>query len=336
LYFSRTMTKHKILSFGELLLRLSSSGESFLGTDNQVVVFPGGSEANVVASLGQWGIPCSYLSRVPDNDLASQALSTLESLGVDVSPSLLEGDRLGLYFLLSANGLSKGEVVYDRKYSAFSQLQPGRIDWDAVLEGYTWFHWSALTPALNSALATICHEALEAAQHKGLTVSVDLNYRNKLWNYGKQPIEVMPALLAYCDVVMGNIWAANKMLGTAVLETLSRDTAPDSYFEHAKESAREVFELLPRCGHIAYTFRFMDSATHNLLYGTYHTRADDFISSINETNKVVDRIGSGDAFMAGLIYALVNEKSGQEVIDTATAAGFKKLFVKGDFGNGDT
>ncbi|GGG81931.1 2-dehydro-3-deoxygluconokinase [Parapedobacter pyrenivorans] len=328
------MTKHKILSFGELLLRLSSSGDSFLGTDAEVAVFPGGSEANVAASLGQWNVPCSYLSRVPDNELVSQALSTLESLGVDTSPSLLEGDRLGLYFLLSANGLTKGEVVYDRKYSAFSQLQPGTIDWDAVLENYTWFHWSALTPALSEPLASVCQEALESAQRNGLTISVDLNYRNKLWNYGKQPIELMPDLLKYCDVVMGNIWAANKMLGTAVLETLGRDTTPDTYFEHAKESALEVFGLLPRCKHIAYTFRFMDSATHNLLYGTYHTKEGDFISAINETNGVIDRIGSGDAFMAGLIYALANDKGGQETIDTATAAGFKKLFVKGDFGNG--
>lgn len=329
------MIKHNILSFGELLLRFSASGETFLGEGNQVVAFPGGSEANVAASLGQWSIPCSYLSCVPDNELAAQALATLSNLGVDVSPTLRGGDRLGSYFLLSANGLSKGEVVYDRKYSAFSTLQPGRIDWDKVLEGYTWFHWSALTPALDDSLAAVCREAVIAAHRKGLTVSVDLNYRNKLWNYGKQPIEVMPGLLQYCHVVMGNIWAANKMLGTSVLETLSRETVPDVYFEQAKSSAQEVFDLLPACQHLAYTFRFMDSATHNLLYGTYHTREDDVISSINETQQVIDRIGSGDAFMAGLIYALVTEKTGQEVIDVATAAGFRKLFVKGDFGNGD-
>ena len=329
------MTKHNILSFGELLLRLSAAGETFLGEGNGVSVFAGGSEANVAASLAQWGVPCSYMSRVPDNDLSQQAVQMLSQLGVDTSPCLLEGDRLGLYFLLSANGLSKGEVVYDRKYSAFSQLEPGSIDWNKVLEGYTWFHWSALTPALNESLAAVCQEALEAANRKGLTVSVDLNYRNRLWNYGKDPIDVMPELLQYCDVVMGNIWAANKMLGTSVSAALTRDTNPEIYFKHAKESAQEVFTLLPKCKHIAYTFRFMDSATHNLLYGTYHTKEADFISSINETNEVIDRIGSGDAFMAGLIYALTESKSGQEIIDTATAAGFKKLFVKGDFGNGD-
>jgi Sugar kinases, ribokinase family len=329
------MSKHNVLSFGELLLRLSSTGNSFLGPENQVAVFPGGSEANVAASLGQWGVPCGYMSRVPANELTAQALGRLQTLGVDVSPTLLEGDRIGLYFLLSANGLSKGEVVYDRKYSAFSQLNSGQVDWKKLLDRYTWFHWSALTPALNGELAAVCAEALEAARERGLTVSVDLNYRNKLWNYGKQPIEVMPALLQHCDVVMGNIWAANKMAGSTVLETLGRDTPPEVYFEHAKESARELFGLLPQCKHIAYTFRFMDAPTHNLLYGTYHTREGDFISGINETNQVVDRIGSGDAFMAGLIYALADGRSGQEIIDTATAAGFKKLFVRGDFGGGE-
>src|SRR5690606_8429041 len=143
------MSKHNVLSFGELLLRLSSTGNSFLGPENQVAVFPGGSEANVAASLGQWGVPCGYMSRVPANELTAQALGRLQTLGVDVSPTLLEGDRIGLYFLLSANGLSKGEVVYDRKYSAFSQLNSGQVDWKKLLDRYTWFHWSALTPALN-------------------------------------------------------------------------------------------------------------------------------------------------------------------------------------------
>lgn len=317
------------------MLRVSSTTTSFLGADAMITVFPGGSEANVVASLAQWGVSCSYLSRLPDNELSAQALAALCKLGVDVSPTRLEGGRLGLYVLLSANGLASGEVVYDRKYSAFSQLLPGTIDWDEQLDGYTWFHWSALTPALNGSLAAVCKDALIAARRKGMTVSVDLNYRSKLWDYGKKPIDVMPELLRYCDVVMGNIWAAHKMLGTSVSEMLDRHTSSDIYFEHARESAAEVFAFLPQCKHVAYTFRFMDSASHNLLYGTYHTRDSDFLSDIYETKNVVDRIGSGDAFMAGLIYALVSAYDGQAVVDTATAAGFKKLFVRGDFGNGE-
>lgn len=328
------MHKHKVFAFGELLLRLRTAASSFLGTEDSVTVYPGGSEANVVASLAQWGMPCSYVSRIPDHELAHSALATLRAHGVDTSQCLFGGDRLGLYFLLSADGLSKGEVIYDRKYSSFSQLAPGMVDWDALLAGHTWLHWSALTPGLNQGLADTCLEMLQAASRKGMTISVDLNYRNKLWNYGKAPLEVMPELVGYCDVVMGNIWAANKMLGTAVSDSLTRDTPPGTYFEHAQLAARELFGAFPQCKHIANTFRFMDSPSHNLLYGTYHTRQGDYMSAICETDVVQDRIGSGDAFMAGLIYALAGEKEPQQVVETATGAGFQKLFAKGDFGNG--
>src|SRR5690606_26646490 len=175
------MSKHRILSFGELMLRLSSTGMSFLEKGSPGVVFPAGSEANVVASLAQWNVPCSYLSRMPDNELAAQALDVLKELGVDVSPTLLERGRLGLYFLLSANGLTKGEVVYDRKYSAFSQLQPGTGDWHQMHDGCSCVLWTAITPALQEARGAMCKGELEAARRKGLVVSVYPNYRNELW-----------------------------------------------------------------------------------------------------------------------------------------------------------
>ncbi len=144
----------------------------------------------------------------------------------------------------------------------------------------------------------------------------------------------MPALVQYCDVVMGNIWAADKMLGAGVDPSLNRQTNSTTYFEQACRSARNIFNAYPNCKHIANTFRFMDNPSHNLFYGTYHTRDNDFISEVLETENVVDRIGSGDAFMAGLIYGLTDELNGQEIINKATSAGFQKLFTKGDFGNG--
>ena len=327
------MSSHHIISFGELLLRCSASSEQFMNRQD-ISIYPGGSEANVAASLGRWGIPCSYISCVPDNDLAWQALSCLNQLGVNTDKCQVQGDRLGLYFLLSANGLSKGEVVYDRKYSAFSQLQPGRIDWNELLEGCTWFHFTALTPALNSNLSEVCREALSAARAKGVIISVDLNYRNRLWQYGCQPNEVMPELVRYADVIMGNIWAANKMLDIPVDSNLTRQTTAAEYIRHAAASAKALFAAYPQAKHLAYTFRFMDTPRHNLLYGTYHTREANYTSAIRETFDVIDRIGSGDAFMAGLIFALCSGETGQDVIETATSAGFKKLFVKGDFGDG--
>jgi 2-dehydro-3-deoxygluconokinase len=328
------LNQENILVFGELLLRFSSAEDQFISKNHIVSLFPGGSEANVSASLGQWNIPCSYVSCVPENALANNALQTLQELGVDTSRTVLQGSRLGLYFLLSANGLTSGEVVYDRKYSSFSSLKPGTIDWESIMDGHTWFHWTALTPALNENMAAVCKEALIAAKAKGLKISVDLNYRSRLWDYGKQPIDVMPELVQHCDVIMGNIWAVNKMLGVPVDESLNRDTSVADYTLHANTSAKEVLSRFPQCKHIAYTFRFMDNPKHNLFYGTYHNADGNYISGVFETNEVVDRIGSGDAFMAGLIYGLSTSNDGQEIIDKATASGYKKLFVKGDFGNG--
>ncbi|HKG07887.1 MAG TPA: sugar kinase [Pedobacter sp.] len=324
----------RILVFGELLLRFSSSEDQFIAKNHTVSLYPGGSEANVSATLAQWKIPVSYLSSVPDNALAESALSVLSALGADTSKTFLQGSRIGLYFLLSSNGLTSGQVVYDRKYSSFSQLRPGMINWDVVMKDQTWFHWTALTPALNEHMAAVCLEALEAAQRNGLTISVDLNYRNRLWDFGQEPIDVIPELVKYCNVIMGNIWAANKMLGTSIDESLNRNTNTETYYKHAEQTASEIFKSFPACRHVANTFRFMDNPEHNLFYGTYHTPDAGFISEIYETNAVADRIGSGDAFMAGLIYGIINFDNEQDIIERATGAGYQKLFTKGDFGNG--
>jgi 2-dehydro-3-deoxygluconokinase len=326
--------KESVLVFGELLLRFSSADDEFINKNHTVSLFPGGSEANVAASLGQLNVPVSYLTCVPDNALAANALKTLSGLGVNTSKTVLQGSRMGLYFLLSANGLSSGQVVYDRKFSSFSGLKPGVIDWDEVMKGQTWFHWTALTPALNENMAGVCLEALTAAKRNGLKISVDLNYRNRLWDFGLEPLEVMPELIKYCDVIMGNIWAANKMLGTSIDDSLNRNTIAEDYRKHSEKTALEIFSLFPQCKHVANTFRFMDNPGHNLFYGTYHTPDGNYSSKIYETNEVTDRIGSGDAFMAGLIYGLIHLEKGTDIIETATGAGYRKLFVKGDFGDG--
>ena len=324
-----------ILSFGEILIRQQSLGNSFFDkNNNRLEIFPGGSEANVAASLAQMGDNIAYCSAFPQNALSDEILQILSGLGIHTDKALRTGDRLGTYILMSANGLSKGEVIYDRKYSSFSQLTVEDVDIDKLFEGVSWLHWTALTPALNQNAANLMAVVLQAASDRNITISVDLNYRNRLWQYGKEPIDIMPQLAAHCDVIMGNIWAANKMLGTAVDESFDRNTSRETYLAAAEESAKEIFRQYPKCKHVAYTFRFMDSPNHNLFYGTYHTPTDHVSSDVMETSDVIDRIGSGDAFMAGYIHALVNNMAPQEVIDTATGAGYHKLFVKGDFGDG--
>ncbi len=324
-----------ILSFGEILIRQQSLGSHFFDSPNNLLrIYPGGAEANVAASLAQMGNKVEYVSAFPQNSLSQEIVQKLNGLAVGTHKIIWSGDRLGSYILLSANGLSSGEVIYDRKYSSFSQLSKEDFPFDSLLEDVFWLHWSALTPALNLDMADLMEILLNKASEKGIQISVDLNYRSKLWQYGKAPIEVMPTLVKYCDVIMGNIWASNKMLGTAIDEQLNRNSSKETYFEFAKQNAQEIRSLFPKVKYIANTFRFMDRPTHNLFYGTFHTETEDVISEVYETEEVIDRIGSGDAFMAGLIHALSHQWEAQKVVDTATGAGYQKLFVEGDFGNG--
>lgn len=328
------MNKDNVLCFGEILYRLQAKDEHFFNNDQSVIyAYPGGSEANVAVALATLSIPCTYVSAAPDHSLTDEILNTLNRNHVDTSKFIFGGERLGSYILQSANGLTSGEVIYDRKYSSFSTLKAEDIDWDELFANCSWFHWTALTPALNANLAHLMLTALKIAYEKKITISVDLNYRSRLWQYGKQPLDIMPALVSYCDVIMGNIWAENKMLGTSINDQLNRTTSPNEYFDYANLVAQEVFEKYPKCKHIANTFRFMDNPSHNLFYGTYHSPSENKISAILETHSLIDRIGSGDAFMGGLIAAIYQGKSSQDIIDTATQLGFKKLFNKGDFIN---
>lgn len=325
------MNKPKVLCFGELLYRIQNTGKLFSHNQSEVALFPGGSEANVAVATAQLGIDTLYMSSGPNNILVDSILASMKDLAVDISKFRFEGDRLGSYILLGANGLTTGEVVYDRKYSAFSLLKHNDIDWATIFEGIDWFHWTALTPALSQEHVELCKRALIEAKKRNLTVSVDLNYRNRLWQYGKSPVEVMPDLISQCDVIMGNIWASNKMLGTYLDDKWNGDRSALDYPTISEIVADEVFTKYPQCKHLAFTFRFMNNASHNLFYGTYHTDQGHYVSNTFETNNVIDRIGSGDAFMGGLIAALIKKYSPQDIVNYATEIGYKKLFVKGDF-----
>lgn len=316
----------KVISFGEILLRLSPEWDK-----HNAALYVGGAEANVAAALARWGTPVSYISRMPENGIAVQVQEQLEALGIATDRMLKGGDRIGIYFLEQGKDLKNAGVVYDRKYSSFSQLQPGTVDWDALLGDAEWFHWSALTPALNEDAAIICKEVLEAASRKGLKISTDLNYRSKLWQYGKQPFAVMPPLAEYCDVIMGNIWAAHQMLDTSLNTVKLEAGTKEVYLEEAAVVAKEITEKFPRCKQVAFTFRFSNAPAHNLYYATWYEGSKLQVSRQYETNEVVDRVGSGDSFMAGLIHGQVSGMNAQETISFAAAAAWSKLFLKGDF-----
>lgn len=316
----------KVITFGEILLRLSPEL-----SQHTAAIYVGGAEANVAAALANWGTDVAYISKVPENGLSRDVLQQLSHLGIHTDRMLWGGERIGIYYLAQGSDLKHAEVVYDRAWSAFSRITPGTVNWEALLGDAEWFHWSAITPALNPDAVDICREILQAASRKGLIISTDLNYRSKLWQYGKKPVDVMPELVQYCDVVMGNIWAANNMLDTT-LDTVALEANTKAvYLEQAEKVATEITQRFSRCKRIAFTFRFSDAPTHNRYYAFYYHAGQVSISREYDTHAVVDRVGSGDCFMAGLIHAQLAGLDDQQIISYAAAAAYSKFFVKGDF-----
>jgi 2-dehydro-3-deoxygluconokinase len=317
---------NKIFCFGELLLRISPSNDWI--DQQQFAVFVGGAELNVATALARWEVPVSYISALPQNYLSEDVTRHVAQKGIDVSRMLYGGERIGTYYLAQGADLKHAGVIYDRYYSSFYSLQPGTIDWDSLLEGAKWFHITAISPALNAAVAKVCEEGAKAASEKGITVSIDLNYRAKLWQYGQQPADIIPAIARYCDVIMGNIWAAERMLGITLEEM---DGTKEGYLAQSRRSSAAIMQQYPRCKQVANTFRFDLPDGTLQYYATLYTNHELFVAPEKTTTFVTDRIGSGDCFMAGLIYGNHQGNSPQEIIDFAAAAAFNKLFVKGDY-----
>ena len=316
----------KVLCFGELLLRFSPELNGEWIRKNSIPVFIGGAELNVATALAKWNIPVSYCTVLPANALSSDILENISNNEVGIDTIHFGGERIGSYYLPQGADLKNAGVIYDRAHSSFWNLKPGQINWDEVLEDVNWFHFSAITPALNHNLADICKEALEAASAKGICISVDLNYRARLWQYGVAPIDIMPGLVEHCDLVMGNLWAAEKMLGIPVGEI--RDDK-EQYLEQAEKTSIAIMGDFPKCTTVANTFRF-EMGEGVKYYATIYDGSEQFVSVERRTESIIDKIGSGDTFMGGLIYGKLSGLNSQETIDFAAAAAFNKLFIKGD------
>jgi 2-dehydro-3-deoxygluconokinase len=318
-----------ILSFGELLIRLCPDAGGEWLSRGQLPFYIGGAELNVANALALWGLPVKYFTTLPDNALSAQIVNYLQKRAIDTAAIQFSGDRIGLYFLTTGQDIKHNALVYDRADSSFSALKTGIIDWDEVLQGVSWFHFSAICPAISQNVADVCKEALEAAEKKGITISVDLNYRSKLWQYGKSPVEVMPGLVKHCDLVMGNIWAAERMLGINLIPNVHESGLKGVYLEESLKTSEAIMAGYPKCKAVANTFRF-DATNDVKYYTTLHTENQLYQSHEYETGSVIDKVGSGDCFMAGLIYGFYKDGAPQETLDFATAAAFEKLFVRGD------
>jgi 2-dehydro-3-deoxygluconokinase len=350
----RVNMSKKVLSFGELLLRICPDVAGNWLAENNLPFYVGGAEANVATALALWGIPSAYLTALPDNMLAHQLAGYLEGRGIDTSRVLYQGERLGLYYLPKGKDVKNAGVIYDRAHSSFAALRPGMIDWDDVLQGVDWLHFSAISPALNGGVAAVCEEGLKAAREKSITISVDLNYRAKLWQYGVAPTAVIPGLVEYCDLVMGNLWAAEKMLGIPVDGGLVDGGLKEDFLQHALWTSKQIIERFPRVRQVAKTFRFDQGEKGIRYYTTFYSvqksaggkpsGGELYCSREYASDAIIDKVGSGDCYMAGLIRGLYRQEqmadirqsvadirqSVADIVEFATAAAFFKLFIPSD------
>ena len=320
----------KAITFGEIMLRLSPPGFLRFSQANSFDVVYGGGESNVAVSLANYGIPVEFVTRLPQNDIGDCALMELRKRGVGTHFIQRGGERLGIYFL-ETGAVSRGsKVIYDRAHSSISTIEKGAIDWEKVFDGAGWFHWTGITPALSQGAADVCLEAIKAANDLGVTVSTDLNYRAKLWKYGKEPGEIMPALVEGCDIILGNEEDAEKHFGIHPENVdITKGESMDS--QAYLSVCKQLMERFPRAKKVITTLRGSISASHNSWAGVLYNGKDFLESKTYQITHIVDRVGGGDSFMGGLIYGLLTYKDDdQKALDFAVAASCLKHTIYGD------
>lgn len=320
----------KVVTFGEIMLRLATPGFLRFGQSETLTATFGGGEANVAVSLANYGIPVDFVTRLPKNDLGTACTMELRKFGVGVDNILFGGERIGIYFL-ETGAVSRGsKVIYDRAHSAVSEIKPGMIDWVKVLDGAGWFHWTGITPAISQGAADVCLEAIQTANRMGITVSCDLNYRKNLWKYGKKASEVMPDLVAGTDIILGNEEDAAMVLG---IHPEGVDVTAGHVEAAAYESvSRQIMAQFPRCKKVITTLRGSINANHNSWSGVLWNGTDLLVAPTYQITHIVDRVGGGDSFMGGLIYGLLTwPDNDQKALNFAVAASCLKHTIYGDF-----
>ena len=322
----------RVITFGEIMLRLSTPGYLRFGQARQFDATFGGGEANVAVSLANYGIDAAFVTRLPDNDIAKACIKDLRSYGVDTSKIIFGGDRVGIYFLETGAVARPSKVVYDRAGSSIATIQPGMIDWKKVFEGADWFHWTGITPALSQGAADVCLEAVRAANALGVTVSCDLNYRKNLWKYGKTAGEVMPALVEGCDIILGNEEDADKVFGIKPegFDVTATGGAIDQ--GRFRSVGEQLMKRFPRAKKVIITLRGSINANHNTWGGVLWDGAKLYESPRYDITHIVDRVGGGDSFMGGLIYGLLSfPGDDRKALNFAVAASCLKHTIFGDY-----
>ncbi len=308
-----------LTTFGEIMLRLSPPGRLRFSQATSFDLVYGGGEANVAASLSNYGIDARFVSRIPDNDIGDGALRFLRAKSVDCDHIVRGGERMGIYFIEMGASQRGPKVVYDRGHSGMTSLQPGQIDWEAAFEGSDWFHWSGVVPALGQAAADECLIACRTAAAMGLTVSTDVNYRAKMWNYGKHPRDILPALVEHSTILFANDFDARFCFGLEV---------EDSSLASA---GRAFLERFPKLEKIIATERQSHSASHHSWSAQLYDGNQLLTAPTYELTHLVDRVGGGDSFVGGLIYGLMTwPDDAGKALHFAVAASALKHTIFGD------
>lgn len=306
-----------VVTFGEIMMRLTAPGQQRFSQASSLSITYGGGEANVAAALAQMGVAAAHATVFPDNDLGRAAAAFFLKSGIDTSAVRYGPGRLGLYFMEVGAGIRPSRIVYDRYESAFARLDPAAFDWEKILAGARWFHWTGITPAVSAPAAEACAAAIGTARRLGITVSADVNYRRVLWQYGKKASEVMPPLVENCGVVVCTQSDATDIFG------IQSDDFQDM--------ARQMKARFPNLKQIVATRRDTLSANHNRLTGLCFADGQYHESPTFDLNPIVDRIGGGDAFMAGFIHGSLHSGNLSRTLAFATAAAALKHTIEGDF-----
>jgi len=311
------------------MLRLATPEHQRITQATSFCVSFGGGEANVAVSLANYGLNTEYVTRLPSNDLGRAVLMELKRYSVGTNHIIFGGERLGIYFLETGAVARPSKVVYDRANSSVSEIKTGMIDWNQVFKNATWFHWTGITPAISRGAAETCLESVKAARTAGVTVSCDLNYRKNLWKWGKNAGDVMPELVSYCDVILGNEEDAEKVFGIKPDKgDVSSGKVESSEYESVCKKLKAQF---PEAKKIIITLRGSINADHNTWSGILYDGIKFFTAPVYQITDIVDRVGGGDSFMGGLIYGLITYADDQKALNFAVASSCLKHTIHGDF-----
>ena len=319
------MSIAKVFCFGEILLHYAPPMNSDFIESQQMPFYLGGAELNVASALAKWDMPVKYGTAMPSHFLTDTIIGHLSKKNIDTSAIQISGNRIGCFYLATGLDMKNAAVVYDRTNSSFAEIKKGSIDWKEVLKDVHWFHFSAISAALTQNATDLCEEALIAATEMGIPISVDLNYRAKLWKYGKTPIEVMSQLVKYCTVLMGNLWAVEDMLGISSSIKSSIGCSDEQLALAANNSMLKLKEQFPLLNTVAYTFRLAET-----YFGVMFNKNNFYKSPTYKIIDVKNIVGTGDCFMAGLIYGIRHQHTPEEIINFAAAAAVGKLYELGD------